>query len=593
MRVVGFECCSEDLAAFNGFAVPALPTEGIDDGMKLPGNCHGREDGLGDSRKEEFLSLEGAESFDRLSFDMKRIALLSSVLGLGISPLGAEVKLSEKLTRIAAHLGDGGVHFSVTDAQEDLKDLAQLGDALIKYIPDTEIPPNLKVEQLFSDLGLFSFQGRGSSSAKLGNLWHNRSFILTDGEHEGLFSLLGGESRKPILSDFAPAGSDLVLETTVDLREIERTSRKIGRAFGPQADSEIKEAFAEEITELGMSMADIFADFTVQGTIVLWLDDEKSFEIEQGVSLPVPHLAARMDNAGTVWAILKKQLEADSKFVEKEGEVIVTPESGPFPMPFGEVMPVIVWNPGSKQLFAALTADDLAVCRGKGPKLVASGAYQNATEGFPDEASSLAYLSGDVFRLVEILTKQFLPQAPPEGQEIIEQILPHLQKLGTEGGYAAAVSVKKDGFLTVGNFPFPVKGESSLMGPSGLAGVSMLAGLATPAIVKAQKAGKKAQVTNSMKSLMTLTIEFLNEKGRYPQSLEELQESGLAPELFLSGELDGMTWVPVKGDPGSLTIFAYQEFPELGVVIFGTADGAVMSLPILEFGERMEKQLGR
>ena len=525
---------------------------------------------------------------------MKRITLLGSVLALGLSPLNAQVKLSEKLTRIAGHLGEGGVHFSVTDGQDDFRDLAQFGDLVIANLPEIDLPPNLKVEQLFSDLGLFAFQGRGSSSHQMGNLWHNRSFILTDGKHEGLFSLLGETSKMTISSDFAPAGADLVLETTVDLREVERTTRKVGKAFGPKADSEIQAAFKEEVTELGMSLADLFADLTMRGTIALWLDEEKTFEVEEGVSLPVPHVAARLDNAATVWAMLKGQIEATSTMVEKDGEVIATPESGPFPTPFGEVMPVIVWNAASKQLFVGLTAEDLAVCRGNGPKIVSTDAFKNATLRFPENLSSLAYVSGDVFRLAELLTKQFLPQAPPEGQAIIEQILPYLEKLGADGGYAAAIAVEEDGFLTVGNFPFPVKGESSLMGPAGLAGVSMLAGLTTPVILKAQESADKAKTTNNLKQLAVLMMVYQAEHGRYPATLAELEADGEAPELFVIGALDEVQLVPQKeGVLVGQSILAYQEIPSLEVVIVVYSDGAVKSLPEPVFQEELEEQVGK
>ncbi len=64
--VMRLERGGENLATLDGFAVPALSPEGIDDGMELPGNCHGREDGMGHYRKEEFLSLDGADSFDRV-----------------------------------------------------------------------------------------------------------------------------------------------------------------------------------------------------------------------------------------------------------------------------------------------------------------------------------------------------------------------------------------------------------------------------------------------------------------------------------------------------------------------------------------------
>jgi len=66
-------------------------------------------------------------------------------------------------------------------------------------------------------------------------------------------------------------------------------------------------------------------------------------------------------------------------------------------------------------------------CRGDGPKLAATDSFKNATIRFPKNVSSLAYVSGDVFRPTEVLTTQFLPQAPPEGQSIIKEVLPYLQ----------------------------------------------------------------------------------------------------------------------------------------------------------------------
>jgi hypothetical protein len=120
----------------------------------------------------------------------------------------------------------------VTDGQEDLRDLAQIGDVVIANLPDLDLPPNLRVEQLFSD--------------------------------PGLFSLLGEPSKVTIASDFAPAGADLVLETTVDLREVGRTTRKIDQAFGPEVDSEIQAAFKEESVPEGKGIGESLRDKAIQ-----------------------------------------------------------------------------------------------------------------------------------------------------------------------------------------------------------------------------------------------------------------------------------------------------------------------------------------
>jgi len=45
---------------------------------------------------------------------------------LPILPAVAEGKLSERLTRIAGHLGEGVAHFSVTDSKDDLQNLGEL-----------------------------------------------------------------------------------------------------------------------------------------------------------------------------------------------------------------------------------------------------------------------------------------------------------------------------------------------------------------------------------------------------------------------------------------------------------------------------------
>lgn len=515
--------------------------------------------------------------------------MLSCALVMGVSPLGAEVKLSEKLTKIADHLGEGGVHFSVTDAQEDLRDLARIGDKVISQIPDAGIPPSLRLERLFEDLGLFGYLGRGSSSHQIGNLWHNRSFRLTDGKHGGVFSLFGDPVAESVGSTFAPAGADLVMETSLDLRQVEKTVKKIAEAFGQEAEAEVTNGFSEEIAEIGISLADLFTDFKVHGTIAFWMDEENTFEVEEGVELPIPHLAARLDNAGVIWKLLQPQMEGNSRMEEKDGEIIMTPPEGALPTPFGEVLPTIVYNPKTKQLFMALSAEDLEACRGKGPKLGTTQAYQFATVRFPKKVNSQVYLSGDVFRLVEKLANQFVEQAPPEAQDIIKGLLPYLSDLGAEGGYAAAVAVEEDGILSVANTPFPVKGDSSLFGSGAIATLAVFAGLASPVVVKAKGAADKAKAMNEVKMVVTAMFAYKAEKEKFPRTMAEMIRAHVVDPEFLNEDI---VVVPQKGneeDPGKIMV--YLKLPESDMVIVGMGDGSVTSLPFEVFNDRLNSQL--
>lgn len=106
--------------------------------------------------------LEVVREITHPSFDMKKFILLCVAALLPVLPAAAEVKLSGTLTRIAGHLGDGGVHFSVTDLKDDLKNLGQLIDKVIEAVPEADIPPGLNVETLFEELGFYAVQGRGS-----------------------------------------------------------------------------------------------------------------------------------------------------------------------------------------------------------------------------------------------------------------------------------------------------------------------------------------------------------------------------------------------------------------------------------------------
>lgn len=512
----------------------------------------------------------------------RRNAFALILLPLSLFPVFGEVKFSEKLENIAGYLGEGGAHYSVTDTTDDLKVLAEVIDRFITMIPDSEIPPGFKVESMFDDLGILTIQGQGSSSHQLEELWHNRTFLLTDGTHPGWLSLPGKEAGETVSHEFAPAGADLVLETSVDLRKLVPMARKMMKGLGPEVEAEVDGALMEKIGSTGMTLADFFMDFTVRGTLVFWLDEEKTFKIQPEVSYPVPHLAARLDNAGLVWTLLKSELSEDGKIVEENGEMILVPAESELESPFGTLEPRFVWVPETKQLYFSLTAGDLATCRGKGPRITGDKEFQRACEGFPKLTNGLAYASKEFLELILSIADDFSEEIPPEGQEIAGAVLPYLKDMAGKGGYAGAYSVEKDGFLYVANLPMPIKGGGSFSGLGGVTTIAMLAGMATPVISKARVKAEAATHLNELKMYAVAQLTFEVDEERFANSLEELLEAE-AIDRELAGTLAGSGFeILVKeGKPGKGNMLGFLPLPG-GEVCVAFADGSVRQVSMEE-----------
>lgn len=196
---------------------------------------------------------------------------------------------------------------------------------------------------------------------------------------------------------------------------------------------------------------------------------------------------------------------------------------------------------------------------------------------------------GDIFRLIENCAKKFAPGAPEDTPEIIREILPDLTKLGTDEGYAAAVAVEEDGFLTVGNFPFPVKGELPVMGPAGIFAISVLAGMAMPVLTKIN--ADQVEITNNLRQLVAMMQSYRLDKGRYPASPAEVEEFSDDSELFQSRSFDDVEFLePNQGIRVGRNIVAHQEISKLEQVVVLLKDGSVESQKTEAFNEGLQKQ---
>lgn len=526
---------------------------------------------------------------------MKIIATSCFALFVSCLPLSAEVKLSDRLAKIAVHLGEGGAHFSVTDSEDDLKDLAVILDQVFAVIPELALPPGLKVESLFEDLGLYALQGSGQSSHQLEELWHNRSFFLTDGKHDGLLSLLGAGAGATVAPEFAPAGADLVLETSLDLRQVKAMADKISAMVGPEATGEVDSIFAEALGAGGLTLSALFEDLAVRGTLVFWLDEARTFSMGPEGAYPVPHLAGRLDNAAILWSLILAEFGEMGELVEEGGEVTLIPEDAEIESPFGPLTPRLVWSPKTKSLFFGMTEEDLALCRGEGARLATDREFQRATEGFPEKTSGLAYLSRDFLETALAVGKEFSGELPPEAGEVVEALTPYAETWSRKGGYAGAFAVEESGFLSVANLARPIKGGGAMTGLGGISAIGMIAGMTTPLVLKAEARADEMKLANALKVYAMAQNLYRDEKGRYAKGLDELVDGkfmDVVPPVLEEADFEVVVWErEQKGVVWATTIIgkaSSRNDPDM--VLVARADGSVTTIPRQQMRAQLRMQ---
>ncbi len=398
---------------------------------------------------------------------MKIFSRALLVFGVSMGMSYGDLELSEKLSKIGKHLGKGGVHFSVTDTEGDLERMVGWVDRLLEVAISDDLPEGFSADGVVDDLGLYSVRGSGASVRKEGDLWHHRSFVLTDGKHEGMLSLFGKRSGEFGALKFAPKGADLVAEISLDLREIEKVLRKVAGRFGEEARQEVDDFLGGKAGELKMSVAELFLKMSVRGTLAVWLDEKETFELGPEMVYPVPHVAARVENGQVFWELIKKEvMKEEHSIVERVGdEVVVKPKEMPDgAVPWGKVEPQLRYNRKTKELIFAMSDKALKRTRDGGERFEETEDFKQATVGFPEKGSGLVYVSEELLTLLTKNMGSFVGMIEQEEvKSLVEEVLPSLDKVAQAGGYAAAFAVQEEGILSVANLPIAMKDSGGML----------------------------------------------------------------------------------------------------------------------------------
>ncbi len=509
-----------------------------------------------------------------------------------LAPAQEKTQFSSRLAKVAGHLDSDGVFFSLKNSEGDLKAGLQQLDGLLKGMgSEMGLPPNLNLAEMTDPLGLDHLLASGASSKKAGPHWHNRSFFLTEGKHEGLLSLFGDKARAWEAPQFAPAGTDLLLEFDLDLRKTEAMARKIGRSFG--VEKKMDETFGQQLSSKGITLSDLLKGFTVRTSLVYWEDENDSFKVNEAVTLPIPHLAIRMDNARILWKAWGEEITADSEVrreVRRENGVITSfaPETE---TPFGVRKMMLRYEEKTGVLWFALQENDYTRCAGKGKHLADGEKFQAAVKGLPESGQGLAFISAGMCQTLQKLSRNAGGMLPPDAAYVGDLVKNLADSMDSPNGYASAMALENDGILLAFNSPFAQKtaGMNSL---AGIAGVSALAGLATPVILKAQKAAEITEDSNNLRQIGTLMVLYDQDFGAYPDNLGQLVEKGYIEPAAAQNNLkfDRYTYYPGYSTADNGMTIILSSPASGGKVAYLRSDSSVQQVREEKFKALLAKQ---
>jgi len=472
-----------------------------------------------------------------------------------------QIAVNPELAHMFRYLDSDGQHLSISDDKEYLEDIATLADKLLGPDLRKEKLRNLSFLKLISVLGFDQITATGSSSKQHGNFHTKKFFIGTRNNMRGVFSLLGEKPRPFVASGFAPEGTDLIIETQLNLSQVADTTFKVVEIISPDDLREVKQNFATKVPVLDETVEKVLSHIDARLSIVAELDLN---------SRKRPFKAtARIDHvAKYLWPVVEMEAKKNTK-VESNGNV------HRFSIPIEGESLTVVFDLDADQVWLSMDKSHLVACMSKGKKLAVSGIYQLATRELPNAGSSELYISKNAISTLIMLAESQIPQEKIE-ENVRETWDSIKKKLSNSNGIAFRIQKNSDGLLLAGNTPYRIRNMNLLYA------TPVLASIATPVVMQKLKMADKTKCIQNLKMLGASISVFNNDKGRYPKNLNEL----VAGSYLSAEQLQKM--MLVKSDAGRVkavylngnatpenAILIYTPKPIVGRYVYLLKDGSV------------------
>lgn len=379
-----------------------------------------------------------------------RPLLLSSLLT--VTPWIASAQSSDKVDMkdVTNNLDMDGQFFMANNIEGDLGKIAALGTDFAQNAEKNGkscLPEGMDFTALLKDFGMDELVAYGRSAKFEGDHWVSKMYLQNNGSKKGVFSMMGEESTTYQVINFAPAGTDMVMEWSVDTRQLMNCMKSVPKC-------EKMEKWMSRKMPAGGDMKDMLNAFKMKMSLAVKLDDKvrEVCPVYPEYTFPKLHGCMRMEGANLMW----KQIEGMAGFMMKvekqaDGTLLMTPHKQRKNMNV-----VMVMDTKNDLLWAATSPEFLAECRGDGAKLAADADFKTISGG-STTGNALGYISRQAcLEIRQVKETKFKKKEKKYlSDDMIKKIMDHLTE--SKNGYFAEMRKSEKGINFTLKAPCPVK----------------------------------------------------------------------------------------------------------------------------------------
>jgi|TARA_B110000908_G_scaffold140696_1_gene167948 hypothetical protein len=376
--------------------------------------------------------------------------ILSTVLAATPWIVSAQSAKNIDMKDVTNNLDMDGQFFMANNIEGDLSKLAALGTDFAQNSAKNGtscLPEEMDFNAILKDFGMDQLVAYGRSAKFEGDHWVSKMYLQNNGSKKGIYSMMGESNTTYQAINFAPSGTDMVMEWSVDTRQLMNSMKNVPKC-------ERLDEFMSGKMPAGGTVEEMLNTFTAKVSLAVKLDDKKRevCPVYPEYTFPKMHGCMRMEGANQMW----KQVGGMAGFMMKvekqdDGTLMLTPRKQKKNMNV-----VMLMDTKNDLLWAATSRKFLAECRGDGAKLAADADFKTISEG-STKGNAIVYISNqaclEIRQVKEAkynkMGKKYL------SDEMIEKIMNHLTE--SKNGYYAEMRKSKNGINFVLKAPCPVK----------------------------------------------------------------------------------------------------------------------------------------
>lgn len=474
-------------------------------------------------------------------------------------PMVPEANKSDSFEVTASKLDLGGEFYMYQDLDGIIAGLEETVENFMPMIAEEEpmvamFMSNIEIAELSDELGIGNIRSLGLSSWREGDVFHNKSFFHIDGERKGLLKLTGGAAAPFEHVGAAPAGTDVYLESTVDVASLVESVKAISNMIMPdQGPVMIDAQLGQPVPGTEKTWGEVLAG--AKGRIVLVMDmhEERTLDLPDTDTLPVALPYTDFLVAADGLGVLLDVIAADEGVsIVEQGALeylqLPVPEDETFPYP--EIKMARDSETG-RFFFASTQAMLDNFLAGKGG-LADSADYKQAIAGLPAEGNTLLYMSPSTFKFIAEFREGVYMLEPSMGfLRIYEMFYPIWGVDARETGCAYVSANLPNGIFSSANWPYS-NAHTAMMGGAGgqIATVGVMAGVLIPAVGEVRRAATEATIKNDGRQVGSMAQQYFMENGVTTVTAQQLFDEGLELSegtYFMDGDeteiTDGGTFV--------------------------------------------------